>query len=121
MMARLTVALALLLLTGCGTSSSGCATVAIDWVDFIQVGSTQYFAGLQGTPAIQPGDIGEVVAKVKFRIDGNVCDPGYQAKDGDAAFLDPGTPIYAVKGHPRSELLTAQRDGAWVAYQAKSP
>jgi len=34
---------------------------------------------------------------VKFKVSGNVCDPNYRLKDGDAAFLEVGTPIYQVR------------------------
>jgi hypothetical protein len=47
-----------------------------------------------GAPAtLEESDLGPVVAQVKFEVDGNVCDPNYRPKDGDAAFLDPGTQI----------------------------
>lgn len=99
-------------------SNSGCKNVIIDWVDFIAVGSTQYTAGLEGTPAITDADLGPVVAHVKFKVDGNICDPDYKPKDGDAAFLEPGTPIYSVKGHPTDKLLASRHDGNVVAYAA---
>ncbi len=122
-MARLLVAFALALATACQApgSPTGCRTVAIEWVDFIQVGSTQYVAG-PGSPAtLQVGDLGPVVQHVKFKVAGNVCDPAYRPKDGDAAFLDPGTPIYQVNGQPRSAVLAARREGRILAYVAKSP
>ena len=114
------IAPALLALGACQTpgSSSGCTNVAIDWVDFVQVGSTQYVAGMDPPVVVTDADLGAVFAHVKFKVDGNVCDPSYRAKDGDAAFLDPGTPIYAVSGHPTSELLAARRNGDIVAYRA---
>ena len=122
-MSRLTVALAFIALTACslpfGGPGSGCSNVAIDWVDFINVGSTQYVAGITQAPAtLQERDLGQVVAHVKFKVDGNVCDPHYQPKDGDAAFLDPGTPIYEVKGKPTTTLLAARRNGEIVAFAA---
>ena len=116
-MGRLTIALALLLLIGCGTAGSGCSTVAIDWVDFIQVGSTQYLAG-PATISLQESDLGPVFAHVKFKVADNVCDPDYRPKDGDAAFLEPGTPIYQVNGQPPSVMLAAHQDGRIVPYTA---
>jgi hypothetical protein len=93
----------------------------IDWVNFIQVGSTQYVAGLQPDSAIQDSELGPPLAYVKFKVDGNVCDPHYKLKDGDAAFLDPGTPIYQVKGHPPAEELAAKFNGTLVVYRAMTP
>lgn len=111
-MARLAIAFALLLLTGCGSS-----TAVIDWVDFIQVGSTQYLAG-PSTVSLQESDLGPVFAHVKFKVAGNVGDPDYRPKDGDAAFLEPGTPIYQVNGQPPSVMLAAHHDGQIVLYTA---
>jgi hypothetical protein len=101
-----------------GGSGSGCNGIMIDWVDFIVVGATQYTAGMEGTPTVSDADLGPVVAHVKFKVDGNVCDPQYKPKDGDAAFLEPGTPIYAVTGRPSDKILAARHDGTLVAYTA---
>ena len=120
---RLVLGVVLLLLAGCqlpGTTQ-GCSNVQIDWVDFIELGSTQYVAGI-GTPAtLEETDLGPVVSHVKFKVAGNVCDPSYHPKDGDAAFLDPGTLVYTVNGHPTSTMVAARRNGQIVAYEAKAP
>jgi hypothetical protein len=113
---------ALVLMAACrlpGTPAS--CNAQIDWVNFIQVGSTQYVAGPQPSTVLQAGDLGPVYAKVKFKVSGNVCDPGYQLRDGDAAFLDPGTPIYVVAGHLPGEELAAQFSGVLVVYRAMQP
>jgi hypothetical protein len=101
-------------------STSTCTT-QIDWVNFIQVGSTRYVAGPQPPASLQSSDMGPVYAHVKFKVSGNVCDPNYRLKDGDAAFLDAGTPIYQVDGHPPGDLLAAMFDGSFVAYRAMTP
>ncbi|HEV2414425.1 MAG TPA: hypothetical protein VGX27_06420 [Candidatus Dormibacteraeota bacterium] len=90
----------------------------IDWVNFIEVGSSQYVAGL-GAPldVLQQSDLGPVYARVKFKVSGHVCDPNYRVKDGDAAFLEPGTPIYQVAGHAPSEELAASFNGSIVVYR----
>lgn len=94
---------------------------AIDWVNFIQVGSTQYVAGPAPSTSLQESDLGPVYAHVKFKVSGNVCDPSYRLKDGDAAFLDPGTPIYQVSGHPAGEQLAARFNGSILIFRAMSP
>jgi hypothetical protein len=122
-MARLTVAMALLLLTACQLpgSAKDCSTVQIDWVDFIQIGSTQYVAAPGATTTLQESDLGPVVGHVKFKVAGNVCDPNYDPKDGDAAFLEPGAPIYQVVGRPSSQAVAAKRDGQIHIYEAEAP
>src|SRR5712691_677444 len=123
MVPKLLVGLGAFLLTAAcqlpGMSSS--CNAQIDWVNFIQVGSTQYVAGLQSPTVIQEGDLGPVYAHVKFKVSGNVCDPNYRLKDGDAAFLDVGTPIYQVNGHPSNDQLAAKFNGSLVVYRALTP
>jgi hypothetical protein len=100
-------------------SSTTCNNTSIDWVNFIQVGSTQYIAAAASPPVVlQESDLGPVYTHVKFNVSANVCDPGYRLKDGDAAFLDAGTPVYQVNGHPAGAELAARFNGSIVAYFA---
>jgi hypothetical protein len=101
--------------------SSPTCNAQIDWVNFIQVGSAQYVAGPSAPTVLHEGDLGPVVAHVKFKVSGSVCDPSYRLKDGDAAFLDAGTPIYEVKGHPAAEQLAARFGGQIVVYEPVAP
>lgn len=123
MAGRLVVAVGTaLIVAGCqAPGSQPACNAAIDWVNFIQVGSTQYVAGLGSPDVLQESDLGPVYAHVKFKVSGNVCDPNYRLKDGDAAFLDSGTSIYEVNGHPPSEELAARFNGSIVAYRAMAP
>ncbi len=123
MAAKVLVVLAVLLLTAACRlpgSSSGC-NAQIDWVNFIQVGSTQFVAGPQSPTVLQESDLGPVHAHVKFKVSGNVCDPSYRLKDGDAAFLDPGSPIYEVNGQPPAVELAARFGGQIVVYKPLVP
>lgn len=101
-------------------SPSSC-NAQIDWVNFIQVGSTQYVAGPESPSFLQASDLGPVYAHVKFKVSGNVCDPSYRLKDGDAAFLEVGSPIYQVNGHPPGTQLAARFSGQIVLYRAIAP
>ena len=101
--------------------SSGACNTQIDWVNFVEVGSTQYVAGPESPGTIKETDLGPVYANVKFKVSGNVCDPGYRLKDGDAAFLEPGTAVYQVSGRPSSEELAARFNGSIVVYRAMTP
>ena len=124
-MARIVVVIgiaALLVVAACQLpgSHSSC-NAQIDWVNFIQVGSTHYVAGPEATTFLQESDLGPVYAHVKFKVSGNICDPNYRLKDGDAAFLDPGTPIYQVSGHTPNDQLAARSNGGIVMYRAIRP
>jgi hypothetical protein len=66
----------------------------IDWVNVIQVGSTQLVAGPQPPAVLGQSDLGLAYSHVKFNVSGKVCDLNYRLKDGDAVFLEVGTPIY---------------------------
>jgi len=109
-------------MAGCQTpgTSSPC-NVQIDWVNFIQVGSTQYLAGPGSPTTLQESDLGPVYAHVKFKVSGNVCDSNYRIKDGDASFLDAGTPIYQVKGQSSDAELAAKYNGSILVYRAMTP
>jgi hypothetical protein len=118
---RLFALLGVLLLAGACQlpgAQQGCNSVAIDWVNFIEVGSTQYISGTASTTELQERDLGPVYAQVRFKVSDNVCDPGYEPKDGDAAFLESGTPIYQVRGQPPSEQLAARFNGHILLYLA---
>jgi hypothetical protein len=124
MAAKVVVALGALLLTAAcqlpGTSPT--CNAQIDWVNFIEVGTTQYVAGLTQAPTVvHESDLGPVYAHVKFKVSGNVCDTNYRLRDGDAAFLDAGTPIYQVNGQPPAEQLAARFSGQIVVYRAMTP
>jgi hypothetical protein len=93
----------------------------IEWVNFVEVGSTQYVAGPESPGVLPESDLGAVYAHVKFRLSGNVCDRGYRVKDGDAAFLDAGTPIYQVTGHAPSVELAARFNGTILVYRRWNP
>lgn len=118
---RLTVALAALLFaSACQLpgAQQGCNRTSIDWVNFIQVGSAQYVWGTVSRAELQETDLGPVYAHVRFKVSDNICDPSYRLKDGDAAFLEPGTAIYQVKGQPPSEELAARFNGHTLVYVA---
>jgi hypothetical protein len=123
MMGRVVVALAAVSLTAAcqlpGSSSS--CNAQIDWVNFIQVGATQYVAGTQPPVVLEESDLGPIYAHVQFKVSGNVCDPNYRLKDGDAAFLDVGAPIYQVNGQSPGEQLAARFKGQIVVYKAMAP
>src|SRR2546428_6857888 len=119
-MARFTMAIALLLLTACQLpgSAKDCSTVQIEWVDFIQIGSTQYVAGPEAPTTLQESDLGPVVGNVKPKVAGNVCDPNYRPQDGAGALPQPSAPIYQANARPASQAAADSRTARTHAYQA---
>lgn len=113
---------ALMLLSACqfpGLPQS--CNAQIDWINFVQVKSTQYVAG-PATPTVVPeSELGPVYVRVKSKLSGHVCDPNYRPKDGDAAFLEPGTPVYEVNGYPPAERLAARFNGQLLLYIPVGP
>lgn len=78
----------------------------IDWVDFIKLkGITYYGAHARGQAPGQEA-LGEAYGEIMFQVGGNVHDPDYKLKDGDAAYLAAGTKVYTVKGY-RPEFRVA--------------
>ncbi|HLJ34543.1 MAG TPA: hypothetical protein VKU38_12860 [Ktedonobacteraceae bacterium] len=87
----------------------------IDWVNFIRFQGITYIADSQH---IAPALLGTKFAQVKFKLEGNVNDPNYRSKDGDAAFLNPGTIVYTVKGYRSTFRLAAYQDKTLVLFEA---
>lgn len=103
--------LPLIALASCGSGASGAGVrtdVQIGWVNFIRFQSITYLADSQH---IAPSLLGPKFALVKFKLEGNVHDPNYHSKDGDAAFLNPGTTVYIVKGYRSTFRLVAYQNG----------
>ena len=97
--------------------TSGVTTV--DWVDFIQFDEIRYFRASPPV-AIDDSYLGTQFAQVKFNVSDNVTDPYYRSEDGDAAFLDVGTPVYEVRGYSPNFRLAASFDGQLILYEADS-
>jgi len=116
--------LLVILFTGCSQQISPLnkATqqkVHIDWVNFVQVNDIHYsdahnYCGRDLTSA----DIDQKVSEVKFKVSDNVFDTSYKTKDGDAAFLEKGTPIYSIKGYKPEFRLAAYFNGKLTLYEA---
>jgi len=90
----------------------------IDWVDFVQVGNVQYLGGIAGGRQLTTDDLGPEQTKVRFKVYGSILAPRYRPNDGDAAFLDAGTPLYAVKNYAPSFRLAVSVNGVVKLYEA---
>ena len=114
------------ILAGCAPAFSGPVSAssqqgsAIDWVNFIHFQGITYVAASERPGrALTENDLSSVFATVQFKLEGNIQDPNYQTKDGDAAFLDAGTKVLTVKGYSPSFRLAAQTAaGRLTLYEA---
>lgn len=109
-------------LTSCSSPSSGMgggSHTIIDWVNVIKFnGITYQSMYLKLGRTISEEDLGKEYARIQFKLEGNVQDASYQLKDGDAAFLDAGTPVFTVKGYKPEFRLAAYIDGKLSLYES---
>jgi hypothetical protein len=99
----------LLLLGGCDRRCVGAQCTAQDYLDFLRLGGITYYAddsNLVGRKP-RPSDLGPVFAVVQRNPPDD--DLNYEMRDGDAAFVAPGAPVYTVKGYRPTFRLAAGR------------
>jgi hypothetical protein len=132
----LLIALATLSLAACGTAqstaplkpgsdepqpcASGGGSATIDWVDFFQLDGVSYSSDNAYSYKLTKADLGPIYAETRCRLSDIVTDPEYQSRDGDAGFMDPGTPIYELPGYDPSFRLAAKSFGEWRIYESYS-
>lgn len=91
----------------------------ICWADFVQLDGVRYLGTFpRAGRGLDESDLGPRIAVVKFRLEGNVHDINYRAKDGDAAFLEPGTPLYSLKGYTPITRIAARIGSGLRLYEA---
>lgn len=88
----------------------------IDWADFLKLNGISYTAAMN-MALTDPARIGEAIGEVRFKVSGNVHDGGYKEKDGDAAFLDKGTAVYAIDGYPRRDVVAVKDAAGYNGYK----
>ena len=92
---------------------------AADYVNFVKLNGITYTADRPVVGrTLRDGDLGPVHATVRCslreKMDPNRADP----QDGDAAYLDAGTPVYQVRGYRPTFRLAARQDGQLVIFEA---
>ena len=98
---------------------------SISWVPAVRFRGVTYLAkgSLDGplTPQQACGPISEGLRpelyRVAFRVDG-FAGSNYRLQDGDATFLNPGTPVCAVKGYTQTFRLATLEDGKVTLFEA---
>ena len=108
-----------LLLAACGGVRGRPGPAACDYLDFIRLGGVTYEVADHGVGrAIDQRDLGSVFARIRGNppTSGNCL--SYRPRDGDAAFLAPGSSVYQVTGYRPSFRLAASHHGRLWLYEA---
>lgn len=103
----------------CGDAKLGGSTQApkeidIDLVNFVKLDGIQYMCT---NYLIDIDRLGSQISEVKFKISDNVNNPNYVVKNGDAAYLEKGTPIYNIKGYKSSFRIAIKSANEIIVYQ----
>ncbi|CAI6084043.1 hypothetical protein [Cohnella sp. JJ-181] len=77
-----------------------------EWVDFLMLNDIMYTSNPDGTKEVVDGWRGEKVGEVSYMLDEHACTK-HKTKNGDAAYLPIGTPIYAMNGYKPSYRVMA--------------
>ena len=89
----------------------------ISWIPMMQFGGIQFERLGMNTADLRAEDLGPELHRVAFRGDG-YAGAFYRYQDGDATFLNPGTPVYSVKGYSPTFRLATLEEGRTTLYEA---
>lgn len=106
------------------SAARGLSFAAVDYVDFLQANGRNYIAGLHRVPPVTGADIGARVLWVRCsfsKLNEATGQVPPKPRDGDAAFLAPGTAVYAIRGWPPACRLAASHDGRLYVYLSYQP
>lgn len=103
----------LLLLVGC---AGGPSVAFIDWVDFIKFNDITYLQEHQSV-SINENNLSPY-GEIKFKVADNVNNPNYEIKNGDAAYLEAGTPVYSLDGYAPDFRLVVRNNQELLIYEA---
>src|SRR5215218_5021682 len=126
----LVVAMVALLAGGCDlvtaptvSGGPGCRRLvrqdAADYVNFVKLHGITYTAdGPVVGRTLGDGDLGPVHARVRCSLREKMDPTGGELQDGDAAYLEAGSPLYRVRGYRPTFRLAARQDGRLVLFEA---
>ena len=99
-----------------------------DWINLVRFDGQSYYKNSErgdrtSTEVIQldPSQLGPVLYRVAFSLDANLLPISYQIRDGDAAYLEPGTTIHSVAGYAPSVRLAAIVNGEVWLFERSEP
>ncbi|MTI48092.1 hypothetical protein [Sporosalibacterium faouarense] len=91
--------------------------IDIDWVNFIKLNGIQY---VDTNFSVDNEKLGPKIDEVNFKLSGNISDTNYEIKDGDAAYLEKGTPIYSINGYNSTFRIAVKDKDQVIVYQVFS-
>lgn len=100
--------------------SIGCPDGEIEWVDLLRMDDVTYqhnFEDAPDEPLTTQVEKGDPIGKVTYKMADNACSD-HKMRNGDAAYLEKGTTVYAVKGYP-SSLMVVANDKVYIADRKK--
>jgi hypothetical protein len=102
-------------LTSCNLSF-GCPDAEIEWVDLLMIDDVKYqhpFTVSPNEPLNPLVEKGEPLGDIEFKMADKACSD-HKMKNGDAAYIEEGTMVYAIKGYP-SSLMVMANEKVYVA------
>jgi len=126
----LVVAMVALLAGGCDlvtaptvSGGPGCRKLvrqdAADYVNFVKLNGITYTADRPVVGrTLRHSDLGPVHATVLCSLREKMDPKRQEPQDGDAAYLDAGSPLYQVRGYRPTFRLAARQDGRLVVFEA---
>ncbi|CAM3922574.1 hypothetical protein COLU111180_14735 [Cohnella lubricantis] len=109
----LLIPMLLAILPGCQLSGklaewTGTCGVVNEWVDFLILNDIHYDR-IEGAEPVPDDQIGDKAGQVKYTMDDHPCSY-HQARNGDAAYLAVGTPVFALKDYrPEFRVIANQQ------------
>jgi hypothetical protein len=92
---------------GCNSLSADCPpNTIIEWVDMLKINDIKYQHDFLDEPDDFVVETGKKIGEVSYEMADDAC-ANHKMKNGHAAYLRKGTPIYEIKGYPASLMVYA--------------
>jgi hypothetical protein len=109
-----------LLLAACGGGGGGTGSDSRDYIDFVRFGGVTYYVADHGVGRpITAGDLGPEIARVRANPPTSGSPLAYRPRDGDAAYVAVGSPVFSVRGYRPGFRLAASHHGRLRLYEAE--
>lgn len=96
----------------------GQGTAFSEWINFIKFNDIMYERKFVSLESYRDEDL-TYYDSVRFKVADNIKQgSGYRIQNGDAAFLEAGTPIYSIRGYSPSFRLAAKMENGMILFEA---